>query len=65
MPARHSETIVITSPWTLHGVFRIKGIPNMVQVQFGPFSRLLSEREYSNRRLEPPIEELPWHPASK
>ena len=50
----------MTSPWTLCGIFRIKGDPNMVQVQFGPFSRPLTEREYLARRLEPAIEELPW-----
>jgi hypothetical protein len=56
--------MVMTSPWTLNGVFRIKGNPNMVQVQFGPFSRPLSEREYLNRKFEPPIEELPWQGAA-
>ena len=50
----------MTSSWTLCGVFRIKGDPNLVQVQFGPFSRPLTEREYVARRLEPPMEELPW-----
>jgi hypothetical protein len=50
----------MVSPWTLYGMFRIKGDPNMVQVQFGPFSRPLPEREYLARRLEPPMEKLPW-----
>jgi hypothetical protein len=53
----------MTSPWTLHGMFRIKGNPNTVQVQFGSISRRLSEREYLNRKLEPPIEALPWQGA--
>ena len=50
----------MASPWTLQGMFRIKGDPNMVQVQFGPFSRPLTEREYLVRRLEPEMEKLPW-----
>jgi hypothetical protein len=55
----------MTSPWSLHGMFRIKGNPNMVQVQFGPFSRPLTEREYSYRRLEPRFEDLPWQGAAE
>jgi len=50
----------MNSPWTVRGLFRIKNDPNTVQVQFGPFSRPLTEREYLLRGLEPQVQKLPW-----
>ena len=48
------------SPWEIHGLFRIKGAPNMVQVQLGPFSRPIAEKEYLNREMQPALSDLPW-----
>ena len=48
------------SPWAVRGLVRVKGDPNLVQVEFGPFSRPVTEREYKAAAYEPPWEELPW-----
>ena len=50
----------MASPWAVHGLVRLEGDPNLVQVQFGPFSRPITEREYKAAAYEPPFEELPW-----
>ena len=50
----------MVSPWAVRGLVRVKGDPNLVQVQFGPFSRPVTEREYKAAAYEPPLEELPW-----
>jgi hypothetical protein len=50
----------MVSPWVVRGLFRVKGDPNLVQVQFGPFSRPVTEQEYKAAVNEPPLEELPW-----
>jgi hypothetical protein len=42
------------------GLYRIKGNPNMVQVQFGPFSRPITEAAYMDSAYSPRLEELPW-----
>lgn len=42
------------------GLYRIKGNPNMVQVQFGPFSRPINEAVYLGNAYEPKLEALPW-----
>lgn len=46
------------------GLYRIKGNPNMVQVQFGPFSRPVKEAAYLDNAYEPRLEELPWQPQN-
>lgn len=48
------------SPWTVRGMFRVRGDPNLVQVQFGAFSRPVTEREYAAAGYEPAVEVLPW-----
>jgi len=50
----------MVSPWAVRGLFRVKDDPNLVQVQFGPFSRPVTEREYKAAAYEPPLEDLPW-----
>lgn len=42
------------------GVYRIKGNPDLVQVQFGPFARPISEEAYRHHAYLPPVETLPW-----
>lgn len=42
------------------GLFRLRGEPPLVQVQFGPFSRPVSERAYLEAGYQPPLVELPW-----
>jgi hypothetical protein len=42
------------------GLYRIKGTPNMVQVQFGPFSRPITEAAYLESAYTPRLEELSW-----
>ena len=42
------------------GLFRLRGEPRLVQVQFGPFSRPVSEHEYQAARYRPPLQDLPW-----
>ena len=50
----------MSDAFATRGLFRIPGDPNLVQVQFGPFSRPLTEEEYDASGHEPPLEELPW-----
>lgn len=42
------------------GKFRIKGEPDLIQVQFGPFSRPIPENEYRANGYEPSLESLNW-----
>jgi hypothetical protein len=42
------------------GLFRVHGVPCLVQVQFGPFSRPITEQEYKAAGYEPPLQQLPW-----
>jgi len=42
------------------GLFRFRGEPRLVQVQFGPFSRPISENEYVVFAYQPPLADLPW-----
>lgn len=43
-----------------HGIFRIKGNPNWVQVNYGTYSMPMSEDDYRQSDYEPPVEALPW-----
>ena len=42
------------------GIYRVRAIPNVVQVQFGPFARPISEEAYRHHEYVPPLETLPW-----
>lgn len=42
------------------GKFRIRGEPDLIQVQFGPFSRPIPEKEYRANGYEPSLESLNW-----
>lgn len=48
------------SPWMSRGIFRVKGDPNLVQVQLGRFSRPFTEHGYRAAGYKPPLEKLPW-----
>jgi len=43
-----------------NGLFRLRGEPRLVQVQFGPFSRPISEHEYVAAGYLPLLGDLPW-----
>jgi len=43
-----------------YGKFRIKGEPDLVQVQFGPFARPIPENEYRVKGYQPAPETLSW-----
>jgi hypothetical protein len=43
-----------------NGLFRLRGEPHLVQVQFGPFTRPISEQEYVAAAYQPPLADLPW-----
>jgi hypothetical protein len=45
---------------TARGLFRLKGEPNLVEVQLGPFARPIPEADYVASGYLPPLKELPW-----
>lgn len=47
------------------GLFRLRGEARLVQVQFGPFSRPISENEYVVAAYEPSLADLPWQRTVK